>query len=85
MSRRLEKVCRGMPVSPGFVQGVAQVYRPYAPAAEEKVLEPAQVADELKRFRQALHAAERELHTLHAQVKRDLGPDFADFIEVQPR
>ena len=83
MSRRLEKSCRGIPVSPGFAQGVARVYRQYAPAPEERVLEPAQVADELKRFRQALHAAERELHTLYTQVKRDLGSDFADFIEVQ--
>jgi phosphotransferase system enzyme I (PtsI) len=53
------------------------------PAPKEIVLQPGQVADELKRFRQALHAAEKELHTLYAQVKRDLGSDFADFIEVQ--
>ena len=79
----MQKSFRGVPVSPGFAQGVSQVYRPYAPALKEVVLGPGQVADELKRFRQALHAAERELHTLHTQVKRDLGPDFADFIEVQ--
>jgi len=79
----MQKSYRGVPVSPGFAQGVSQVYRPYAPALREVVLGPGQVADELKRFRQALHAAERELHTLHTQVKRDLGPDFADFIEVQ--
>jgi phosphotransferase system enzyme I (PtsI) len=83
MPTRLEKNCRGIPVSPGFAPGVAQVYRHYVPAPEEKVLEPSQVADELKRFRQALHSAERELHMLHTQVKRDLGPDFADFIQVQ--
>ena len=79
----MQKSYRGVPVSPGFAQGVSQVYRPYAPALKEVVLGPGQVADELKRFRQALHAAERELHTLHTQVKRDLGSDFADFIEVQ--
>ncbi|HTW91500.1 MAG TPA: phosphoenolpyruvate--protein phosphotransferase [bacterium] len=79
----MQKSFRGVAVSPGFAQGVSQVYRPYTPAPKEVVLGPGQVADELKRFRQALHAAERELHTLHTQVKRDLGPDFADFIEVQ--
>jgi phosphotransferase system enzyme I (PtsI) len=47
------------------------------------VLAPSEVTDELKRFRQALAAAGHELHTLHTQVKRDLGPDFADFIQVQ--
>ena len=83
MKRRLEKSCRGIPVSPGFAFGAAHVYRQYAPAPVERVLEPSEVADELKRFRQALAAAEHELHTLHTQVKRDLGPDFADFIEVQ--
>jgi phosphotransferase system enzyme I (PtsI) len=83
MATSPEKNCRGVPVSPGFAQGVSQVYRPYVPEPKEVVLEPSQVADELKRFRQALHAAERELHTLHTQVKRDLGPDFADFIQVQ--
>jgi phosphotransferase system enzyme I (PtsI) len=83
MKRKLEKNCRGIPVSPGFALGTAHVYRQYAPAPAERVLEPSEVADELKRFRQALAAAGRELHTLHTQVKRDLGPDFADFIQVQ--
>jgi phosphotransferase system enzyme I (PtsI) len=83
MKRKLEKSCRGIPVSPGFALGAAHVYRHYAPAPVERVLEPSEVADELKRFRQALSAAEHELHTLHTQVKRDLGPDFADFIQVQ--
>jgi len=79
----MQKSCRGVPVSPGFALGAAHVYRQYVPVTEERVLEPGQVAEELKRFRQALHAAERELHTLHTQVKRDLGPDFAEFIHVQ--
>lgn len=83
MKRRLEKSCRGIPVSPGFALGAAHVYRQYIPAAVERVLEPSQVAEELKRFRQALVAATHELHILHTQVKRDLGPDFADFIQVQ--
>jgi phosphotransferase system enzyme I (PtsI) len=83
MKRKLEKNCRGIPVSPGFALGAAHVYRQYVPAPVERVLEPSVVADELKRFRQALAAAEHELHTLHTQVKRDLGPDFADFIQVQ--
>ena len=83
MKRKLEKSCRGIPVSPGFAFGAAHVYRQYAPAPVERVLGPSEVADELKRFRQALTAAGHELHTLHTQVKRDLGPDFADFIQVQ--
>jgi phosphoenolpyruvate-protein phosphotransferase (PTS system enzyme I) len=83
MKRKLEKSCRGIPVSPGFASGAARVYRQYVPVPVERVLEPSEVADELKRFRQALSAAGHELHTLHTQVKRDLGPDFADFIQVQ--
>jgi phosphoenolpyruvate-protein phosphotransferase (PTS system enzyme I) len=83
MKRKLEKSCRGIPVSPGFVLGTAHVYRQYVPAPVERVLEPSAVTEELKRFRQALAAATHELHTLHTQVKRDLGPDFADFIQVQ--
>jgi phosphotransferase system enzyme I (PtsI) len=83
MKRKLEKSCRGMPVSPGFAFGAAHVYRQYTPAPVERVLGPSEVADELRRFRQALTAAGHELHTLHTQVKRDLGPDFADFIQVQ--
>jgi phosphotransferase system enzyme I (PtsI) len=83
MKRKLEKSCRGIPVSPGFALGLAHVYRQYVPAAVERVIDPSQVADELKRFRLALAAAGHELHALHAQVKRDLGSDFADFIDVQ--
>ncbi len=83
MKRKLEKSCRGIPVSPGFAFGAARVYRQYTPAPVERVIGPSEVADELKRFRQALTAAGHELHTLHTQVKRDLGPDFADFIQVQ--
>ena len=83
MKRRAEKSYRGIPVSPGFAFGSAHVYRQYVPDPTERVIEPSEVADELKRFRQALHAAARELHTLHIQVKRDLGAEFADFIQVQ--
>jgi phosphotransferase system enzyme I (PtsI) len=83
MSRRPEKICRGIPVSGGFAGGTALVYRQYVPALTESVIEPAAVEEEVRRFRQAVKSAEKELHSLHAQVKRDLGPDFADFIEVQ--
>jgi len=83
MKRKPEKSCRGIPVSPGFAFGAVRVYRQYAPDPVERTLEPSEVADELKRFRQALSAAGHELHTLHTQVKRDLGSDFADFIQVQ--
>lgn len=83
MKHKLEKSCRGIPVSPGFACGVVRVYRQYTPHPVERALEPSEVADELKRFRQALSVAGHELHVLHAQVKRDLGSDFADFIQVQ--
>jgi len=83
MKRRAEKSYRGIPVSPGFALGSAHVYRQYVPDPSERALGPSEVAEELRRFRQALHAAARELHTLHIQVKRDLGAEFADFIQVQ--
>jgi len=83
MTRRVEKNYRGIPVSPGFAQGKAFVYRAYLPALSEIVIEPARVQAEVSRFQRAVRAAEKELRVLHAQVKRDMGPDFADFITVQ--
>jgi phosphotransferase system enzyme I (PtsI) len=75
--------CRGIPVSPGFAEGPARVFGQYLPALKEVVLEPSQVGEEVKRFRQAVKQAEHELHNLYVQVKRDLGADFADFVAVQ--
>jgi phosphotransferase system enzyme I (PtsI) len=83
MTRRIEKNYRGIPVSPGFAQGKAFVYRAYLPTLNEIVIEPARVQAEVLRFHRAVRAAEKELRVLHAQVKRDMGPDFADFITVQ--
>ncbi len=81
--RKSEKNYRGLPVSPGLAQGQAFVYRSYSPPLLEVELKPTQVAAEVKRFRQAVRSAERDLRILRDQVKRDMGQDFADFIEVQ--
>lgn len=83
MTRRQERNYRGLPVSAGFAQGSAFVYRAYVPVVKEVVLAAEQTAAEVRRFRKAVKSAERELRGLHAQVKRDLGSDFADFIDVQ--
>ena len=82
MTRRQERNYRGIPVSAGFARGTVLVYRTYKPDLHESVIEPAQVAVEVRRFRQAVRAAEKDLKCLHTQVQRDMGPDFADFIAV---
>jgi phosphotransferase system enzyme I (PtsI) len=78
-----ERNYRGIPVSAGFVLGRAFVYRPYVPLVTERTVEPDQVEAEVRRFQRAIRAAERELAELQAQLKRDLGPDLADFVGVQ--
>jgi phosphoenolpyruvate-protein phosphotransferase (PTS system enzyme I) len=83
VTRRQERNYRGLPVSAGFAQGRAFVYRPYVPVVREVELTAEQTVAEVRRFRKAVKAAERELRGLHAQVKRDLGSDFAGFIDVQ--
>ncbi|OYD14801.1 phosphoenolpyruvate--protein phosphotransferase [candidate division WOR-3 bacterium JGI_Cruoil_03_51_56] len=83
MTHKREKILRGIPVSHGFAQGVAFVYRPYLPHLDEHVLEPDVLAGEVRRFQRAVKAAERELRRLHARVKREMGHDFAEFIDVQ--
>jgi phosphotransferase system enzyme I (PtsI) len=70
-------------VSAGFAAGRAFVYRPYVPVVTEKTLAPADVEPEVRRFLRAIRDAERELQALTAQVRKDLGSDFADFVAVQ--
>ncbi len=82
-SQSVERILRGIPVSRGFAQGVVHIYRPSLPELEEQVLSPDKIPVELERFRQAINLARQELRELYASVKRDMGRDFADFIEVQ--
>jgi phosphoenolpyruvate-protein phosphotransferase (PTS system enzyme I) len=83
VTRRQERNFRGIPVSPGFVLGRAFVYRAQTPVVTETAIEPGRVEAEVRRFQKSVRAAEKELRGLHAQVKRDLGADFAEFIAVQ--
>ncbi|MEO0081301.1 MAG: phosphoenolpyruvate--protein phosphotransferase [candidate division WOR-3 bacterium] len=83
MKRSRERILRGVPVSRGFAQGKAFLYRPYLPEFKEQIIKPTAVATELRRFRTAIQAAERELRELRDRVQREMGRDFADFIEVQ--
>jgi len=83
VTRKREKLLRGIPVSAGFASGRAFVYRAYLPGVAERVLKPDEVPGEVRRFHRAVQAAERDLRGLHAQVKRDMGRDFAEFIDVQ--
>jgi phosphotransferase system enzyme I (PtsI) len=80
---RQEKSYRGLPVSPGLAQGRVLVYRSYTPTLKDIQLEPEAVDAEVKRFRQAVRTAEKDLRILYGQVKHNMGQDFADFIEVQ--
>lgn len=83
MKHKHERNYRGIPVSTGFASGPAFVYRQYVPVVAERQIEPGRVEAEVRRFRRAQADAERELRELEAQVRRDLGSDFADFISVQ--
>ncbi|MGQ9708660.1 MAG: phosphoenolpyruvate--protein phosphotransferase [bacterium] len=83
MSRKREKIFRGNPVSAGFASGPAFVYQPYLPDVKERILKPDEISGEIERFRSAVRCAEKDLRELHAQVKREMGRDFADFIDIQ--
>lgn len=78
-----ERLLRGIPVSRGFAQGTVFVYRSSLPEFEEKVLGPDRIAGEVERFQRSVSATREELRELHSSVKREMGRDFADFIEVQ--
>lgn len=82
--RRLrERLIRCIPVSSGFARGKVFVYRMYLPEVEERTILPGEAAKEVARFRQAVKIANDDLQDLRHRIKRDIGRDFADFIDVQ--
>ncbi len=83
MTRKKEKILRGIPASHGFAKGYVFLHRSYLPELNERTLEPKTVAAEVQRFQSAVRSAQRDLRRLHAQVKREMGRDFAEFIGVQ--
>ncbi len=83
MKLKKEKIFRGIPVSSGFAQGPVFVYQPYLPEVKEQILKPAEAEPEVKRFYNAVRTVEEELRRLHNQVKKEMGRDFAEFIDVQ--
>ncbi len=83
MRVKKEKILRGIPVSFGFARGPVFVYQPYLPVISERVLKPEDTGPEVERFRRAVRNVEAELRELHQQVTKEMGRDFAEFIEVQ--
>ncbi|MCX7731802.1 MAG: phosphoenolpyruvate--protein phosphotransferase [candidate division WOR-3 bacterium] len=83
MSIKKEKIFHGIPVSSGFARGPVFVYQPYLPVISERVLKPDDIDSEVERFRRAVRNVEAELRELHQQVGREMGKDFAEFIDVQ--
>ena len=83
VKRSKERILRGVPVSRGFAVGHVSLYRPFLPEFEERVIKPEGITEELRRFRDAVRSADAELRELHSRVKREMGHDFADFIDVQ--
>ncbi|MEN9979530.1 MAG: phosphoenolpyruvate--protein phosphotransferase [candidate division WOR-3 bacterium] len=83
MSIKKEKIFRGIPVSSGFARGPVFIYQPYLPVISERVLKPEDAGPEVERFRRAVRDVEAELQELHQQVGREMGRDFAEFIDVQ--
>lgn len=78
-----ERLLRGLPVSSGMAVGRAFVYQNYLPKVDERVLRPDEADSEVRRFEAAVSSVESELRQLHSQVLRDMGRDFAEFIDVQ--
>ena len=83
MKRRREKIFRGMPVSHGFAIGKVVVYGRYFPEVSERKLRKPGIEAEVKRFRDAVQSARDELGQLRRRVRREMGRDFAEFIDVQ--
>ncbi len=83
MTHKKEKLLRGIPVSGGFARGKAFLYRVYLPDVPEEAIAPQDREKEVERFRWAVAVAETDLRRLRDRVKKDMGRDFADFIEVQ--
>ncbi len=83
MSIKKEKIFHGIPVSSGFARGQVFIYQPYLPVISERVLKPEDAGPEVERFRRAVRDVEAELRELHQQVGREMGRDFAEFIDVQ--
>ncbi|HDR00500.1 MAG TPA: phosphoenolpyruvate--protein phosphotransferase, partial [candidate division WOR-3 bacterium] len=78
-----ERILRGIPVSLGFASGRVFVRPDYLFDFPETVVEPAAVAEEVERLRNAVAAARDDLQQLHERVTREMGRDFAEFISVQ--
>lgn len=83
MKTKKERIFRGIPVAPGFAQGPAFLYQPYLPDVKEEILKPEQTDEEVKRFYNAIQTVEQELRRLYQQVQKEMGRDFAEFIDVQ--
>jgi len=82
-SKPKEKIVRGIPVSAGFARGKVFVYRLYLPEVEERALLPDEVAKEVERFKKGIKITNEDLRQLRDRVKKEMGRDFADFIDVQ--
>jgi phosphotransferase system enzyme I (PtsI) len=80
---RHEQILRGLPVSPGFGLGKVFIYTRSLPEVIEKEIAPEAVAEEKKRFENAVRATQAELSLLKERVKTELAQDFSEFIEAQ--
>lgn len=83
MRHAREQLLRGLPVSSGIAAGGAFIYQTYLPKVAERVLRPDEADVEVRRFEEAVRSVETDLRQLHDQVLRDMGRDFAEFIDVQ--
>lgn len=70
-------------MSGGFARGRVFVYRTYLPDVPEHVLEPGELDREVGRLREAVSHAGTDLAELRERVRRDMGREFAEFIDVQ--
>ncbi len=80
------KVWKGIPTSPGVALGpalVASESRLSLKSVEQRSIPPGEVAAEQRRLREALTAAEHELHALTHNLQRTIGPEQAAIFEAQ--
>jgi phosphoenolpyruvate-protein phosphotransferase (PTS system enzyme I) len=79
---RVPFTLHGIPVSRGIAIGRAYLIAPAALDVDHYLIEPAQIEDEIVRFRAGLEVVEQELDTLRADLAADAPSEMGAFIGV---
>src|SRR5215470_4478918 len=84
VGRKKMKTIKGTALAPGIAHGKAFVIAcAEDTVAAQRRIDPAEVADELKRFDDAVARAERDLHALEQRIRQEVGGREADIFGAQ--